>query len=87
MGAGMTAPWAPSPAWMAPDGPLITATPASPPPRAPPPNPAPPPMTAMAPAPPAPPAPKPSPPFEEDIISSGFSNIYLIKEENMKRKN
>ncbi|KYQ51275.1 hypothetical protein ALC60_09565 [Trachymyrmex zeteki] len=55
---------------MAPDGPLITAIPASWPPRAPPPSPAPPPMTAI-PAPPRPP-PRPNPaPFEENISTTG----------------
>lgn len=49
----MIAPWEPRPAWIAPDGPLITATPASWPPMAPW-IPGPPPMTAMAPGPPKP---------------------------------
>ncbi|KYN11122.1 hypothetical protein ALC57_16670 [Trachymyrmex cornetzi] len=67
---------------MAPDGPLITAIPASWPPRAPPPSPAPPPMTAI----PAPPRPPPRPTF---ILKHKMYlvELILILSKNDTRKN
>ncbi|KAL0110176.1 hypothetical protein PUN28_013671 [Cardiocondyla obscurior] len=67
---------------MAPDGPLITATPASPPPRAPPPSPPAPPKTAI-PAPPNPPSPAP---IENYIINGEFKHSIQVRNKLIKKK-